>query len=56
MAEYSGHVEAPQACGRPFEDHKDAAPAYEGKGGRQFNSLGSCLQVEALLLVPHEWD
>lgn len=36
MAEYSGHAEAPQASGRPFKNHKDAAPAYEGEGGKQF--------------------
>lgn len=34
MAEYSRHTEAPQASGRPFKDHKDAAPAYEGKRWR----------------------
>lgn len=34
MAEYSRHVEAPQAGGRPFKDHPDATPAYEGKKRR----------------------
>lgn len=59
MAEYSRHAEAPQASGRPFKDHEDATPAYEGKRGRllfpvlwTFLFLGEA-QVEAMFPLPH---